>query len=132
MPAAQPALFDTVSRMDPLEFWSSHGLDFKKVTDFLDFDNNELSKLGGVSKRSVRLDERIPVELRDRLEQIANIISLVAEYFEGDPRKTALWFKTPNPLLGGISPRDMIRYGRYKRLIKFISTARQANAGSGS
>ncbi len=131
MPAAQPALFDTVSRMDPLKFWSNHGLGYKKVTDFLDFDNNELSKLGGVSKRSVRLDERIPIELRDRLEQIANIISLVAENFEGDPRKTTLWFKTPNPLLGGISPRDMIRYGRYKRLIKFISTARQANTGSG-
>ena len=131
MPAAQPALFDTVSQADPLEFWSNHGLDFKKVTDFLDFDNNELSKLGGISKRSVRLDERIPSELRIRLEQIANIISLVAEYFGGDPGKTALWFRTSNPMLGGIAPRDMIRYGRYKRLMKFISAARQANSGSG-
>jgi len=130
MTAAQPALFDTVSKADPLEFWSNHGLDFKKVTDFLDFDSNELSKLGGVSKRSVRLDDRIPGELRNRLEQIANIITLVAEYFEGNPRKTALWFRTSNPMLGGIAPRDMIRYGRYKRLMKFINAAKQANLGS--
>lgn len=130
MPAAQPALFDTVSQADPLKFWANHGLDYKKVTEFLDFDSNELSKLGGVSKRSVRLDERIPGELRIRLEEIANIVSLVAEYFDGNPAKTALWFRTPNPLLGGLSPRDMIRYGRYKRLMKFIASARQANAGS--
>jgi hypothetical protein len=130
MPLAQQALFDTVSRTDPLEFWSNNGCDFRKVSDFLDFDNNELSKLDGISKKSVRLDERIPADLQDRLEQIANIITLVAEYFHGDPRKTALWFKTPNPLLGEISPRDMIRYGRYKRLMKFISAARQANSGS--
>jgi hypothetical protein len=130
MPSAQRPLFDTVSQADPLEFWANHGLDVKKVTEFLGFDSNELSKLGGVSKRSVRLDERIPIELKIRLEEIANIVSLVAEYFEGDPSKTALWFRTTNPMLGGISPRDMIRYGRYKRLMKFITAARQANAGS--
>jgi hypothetical protein len=130
MASAQPALFDTVSQKDPLNFWANHGLDFKKVSEFLDFDNNELSKLGGVSKRSVRLDDRIPTELKYRLEQIANIASMVAEYFDGDPAKTALWFRTSNPMLGGITPRDMIRYGRYKRLLKFITTARQANSGS--
>jgi putative toxin-antitoxin system antitoxin component (TIGR02293 family) len=126
----QHALFKNVHQSDPLQFWSNHGLDYKRVTDFLDLNTSELSKIGGVSKQSVRLDNRIPQDLKDRLEQIANICALVAEYFEGDIEKTALWFKTPNPMLGDISPRDMIRYGRYKRLMKFIADAQQANSTS--
>lgn len=127
---AHQALFSNIHRKDPLEFWSQHGLDYRKVTDFLDLDTDELSKIGGVSKRSVRLDSRIPRELAIRLEQIANICALVADYFEGDVARTALWFRTPNPMLGDISPRDMIRYGRFKKLLKFVTEAREANSSS--
>jgi len=124
------ALFQNIHRNDPLEFWSNHGLDYRKVSDFLDLDTEELSKIGGVSKQSVRLDSRIPRDLKERLEQIANICALVAEYFEGNVDKTTLWFRTPNPMLGDISPRDMIRFGRYKRLRKFITDAQAANTSS--
>lgn len=126
----QHALFRNVHQSDPLQFWTNHGLDYKRVTDFLDLNTSELSKIGGVSKQSVRLDIRIPQALKDRLDQIANICALVAEYFEGDIEKTALWFKTPNPMLGDLSPRDMIRYGRYKRLMKFIADAQKASSAS--
>jgi len=115
------------ARSSQVGIWLKHGLDYRKVSEFLGFDTEELSKIGGVSKRSVRLDSRIPQDLKVRLEQIANICALVAGYFEGDIDKTALWFRTPNPLLGDISPRDMIRFGRYKRLLKFVSEAREAN-----
>ena len=81
-----------------------------------------------MSKQSVRLDSRIPKELKERLEQIAVIITMVAGYFEDDQQKTALWFKTPNPSLGGTIPRDMIRLGRYRKLLKFVNEALQANA----
>ncbi|MEX0707795.1 MAG: hypothetical protein WD078_07485 [Woeseia sp.] len=126
----QHALFQNIHRSDPLQFWSNHGLDYKRVTEFLDLNTTELSKIGGVSKQSVRLDHRIPQSLKDRLEQIANICALVAAYFDGDIEKTALWFKTPNPLLGDISPRDMIRFGRYKRLLKFVAEAQEASSTS--
>ena len=128
----QHALFKNVHQSDPLQFWSNHCLDYKRVTDFLDLNTSELSKIGGVSKQSVRLDSRIPQALKVRLEQIANICALVAEYFGGDIEKTALWFKLPNPMLGDLSPRDMIRYGRYKRLMKFIADAQQASSTSGA
>lgn len=123
-------LFNTVPTSDPLNFWANQGLDYSGVSKFLDFDTEELSKLGGVSRKSVRLDERIPRELKERLEQIANICNLVAEFFDGDPIRTALWFRTPNPMLGDISPREMIRVGRYKRLQKFVMQAREDNAAS--
>lgn len=52
---------------------------------------------------------------------------MVAEYSEGDTEKTSLWFRTPNPMLGNISPRDMIRIGRTTRLRKFVTEARKAD-----
>ena len=124
MAATPESLFGTVPASDPLNFWHQGKLDYRHVTDFLEFDTNELSKLGGVSKRSVRLDERIPHDLKKRIEQIAIICTLVAEYFNGNPQKTELWFRTLNPLLGNVAPRDMIRFGRYKKLLNFIQEAR--------
>ena len=131
MPSNDATLFKNVHQTDALEFWSNHGLNYQRVTEFLEFGKNELSKLGGISEKSVRLDQRIPKILKDRLEQIANICALVAEYFEGDIDKTALWFKTPNPMIGDITPRDMIRFGRYKKLYSFVLEARQMNHPSG-
>lgn len=121
-------LFANIPTSDPLHFWSRQGLNYHRVSDFLEFDTNTLSKISGISRKSVRLDNRIPRELKERLEQIASTCALVAEYFGGDAQKTALWFRTPNPMLGGVSPRDMIRLGRYKKLMNFINEARQANA----
>lgn len=123
-------LYDTVSKSDPLEFWANHGLDYSRVSNFLELNKKELSKVAGVSAQSVRFDHKIPNDLKERLEQIANICNLVAEFFDGDAERTALWFRTPNPMLGDLSPRDMIRYGRYKRLQKFVLNAREESAVS--
>jgi hypothetical protein len=117
-------LFETVARSDPLKFWANHGaLDYDKVRNFLGLDKTDLSRVASVRKSSVRFDDRIPAELKERLEQIANICSLVAQHFDDDARKTAIWFQTENPLLGNMSPRDMIRYGRFAKLRRFIYEA---------
>jgi hypothetical protein len=116
-------VFSNVYSQDYLGFVNETALDYPKVAKFLDLDKNEISKLAGVSKKSVRFDVKIPKEVRERLEEIANICQLVATYFEGDAHKTALWFKAINPLLGNVSPRDMIRLGRYKKLLQFVMSA---------
>jgi len=128
MATSSEKLFQNVSKTDPLNFWSTQGLNYRSVSEFLELNANELSKIGGVAKSSVRLDAKIPKDLKDRLEQIANIAGLVAEYFDGDAERTGLWFKTPNPMLGEISPRDMIRHGRYKKLLNFVMQAKSENA----
>ena len=95
----------------------------KKVVDFLELDRYQVAKAMGLDKTQVRLDDQIRKDLKKRLEEIAIICELMAAYFHGDVRKTALWFQVSNPALGGISPRDMIRYGRYKKLALFIRNA---------
>lgn len=116
------ALFNTVSDKDYLGYTASVA-DLKKIGLFLDLGKNDLSKATGQKKDSIRYDTRMPHELQERLEEIGNIINLTASFFEGDLKKTAIWFKTANPLLGDVSPRDMIRYGRYDKLRKFILNA---------
>jgi len=125
------AIINNISQKEFLSFRNNDGeLNYREVVDFLGLDKNAVSKIAGVSKSSVRYDHKIPRELREHLNQINNICQLVAEFFDGDPEKTALWFSTPNPVLGDLSPRDMLRFGRYKKLLKFIINARQ-ESGSG-
>ncbi len=119
-----PALFQNVARHDRLGFWDGETLDYRKVAAFLEFNTQDVSRLSGVSKSSVRFDEKIPLEVKERLEWTANICNLVYGFF-GSEVKTALWFKTPNPLLGNVAPRDMIRLGRYKKLLSFVTQAVQ-------
>jgi len=73
------------------------------------------------------------VQMNDYLvheHEIDNIFSMAQEYFKGDPTRTALWFHSPNPSLGMVSPSDMIRYGRYKKVLSFIVDAINKNIAS--
>ncbi len=60
-------------------------------------------------------------------KQIRKCRRLVSEYFNGCKWKCELWFKTPNPMLGEISPNSMIKMGRVKKLLEFIQDARHGN-----
>lgn len=119
----QPALFRTVPEQDFLGFWGDDVLRADKVARFLNLDRTDVAKVAGVSVKSVRFDHKIPKEVLERLTEIATICGLVAQFFQGDELKTALWFKTPNPLLGGMAPRDMVRLGRYQKLHRFVVAA---------
>lgn len=116
-------LFNTVPERDYLGFWANQTLQAKSVADFLDLDRREIARMAGVSGASVRWDHKIPQEVVERLTEIAVVCSLVAQFFAGDTVKTALWFKTKNPLLGNLAPRDMIRFGRYEKLRRFVMDA---------
>ena len=114
------AVFATIAPDDGLGFYADTAFRPKAVVEFLDLSNADVSHIAGVSKKSVRYDEGVPKDMLERLELIANICNLVAHHFAGDANKTALWFKTKNPMLGDIAPRDMIRFGRYDKLRRFI------------
>lgn len=118
-------LFDTVPE-DRLGFGRGAAFEPKRVNEWLDLRKGDVSRLAGVASASVRFDDHMPTAVRERLEEIATICNLAAEAFDGDSVKTALWFKTKNPLLGDVTPRDMVRLGRYDRLRRFIISARSA------
>ena len=41
-------------------------------------------------------------------DELTGLCDQVIGFVEGDVAKTALWFRRPHPLLGGITPRDVI------------------------
>jgi len=120
VPEGTPKIFDNIYREDSLKFWADHGLDYERVRDMVGLTNDDLSRMVHVAKSSVRFDSRIPPALKERMEQIANCCLLIANHFDGNAHKASLWFKTPNPMLGNVSPRDMIRYGRFSKLRRFV------------
>lgn len=120
-------IFNTVPTHDYLGILKEEDDSSKKVVDFLELSKEDVAKATNLPKSSIRYDERIPSELAQRLLEIGIICELVADYFKGDLRKTALWFRIKNPALGDIAPRDMIRYGRYQKLIKFVQNALAGN-----
>jgi hypothetical protein len=120
-------LFSSVPVQDHLGFWAAHGLDAQRVARFLSLDKREIAHLTDVSPASVRWDHKIPQEVLRYLTEIAVICGLVAQFFSGDATKTQLWFQTKNPLLGNLSPRDMVRYGRHEKLRRIVMDALNEN-----
>jgi hypothetical protein len=116
-----------VPATDHLGFWANQVLNPQSVARFLALDKREVARLANVSPSSVRWDHKIPQEVVEQLTEIAVICSLVAQFFAGDQTKTSLWFQTRNPLLGNLSPRDMIRYGRHDKLRRIVMEALSDN-----
>lgn len=119
-------LFGTVPREDPLRLFPGGATDYEKVVRLLDFKKKDVAIASQISIQCVRYDHKMPKELEERVREWAVALSLVAQYFK-DEHKTVLWFKTMNPLLGNMTPRDMIRIGRFKKLYRFILNALEEN-----
>jgi len=122
-----PSIFSSVPTNDELRLFKGKGIpNYTRVRDFLGYTNEDISIASGVALSSVRFDKKVPSELTERITEWATAIGLVHSFFN-DENKTMLWFKVPNPLLGDISPRDMIKLGRFKKLLKFIQSALSEN-----
>jgi hypothetical protein len=61
----------------------------------------------------------------ERLREIANVANLVG-IRSGRRAEVVFWFELADPMLGNISPSNLIRIGRIKRLHAFVVAAREA------
>jgi hypothetical protein len=122
-----PAIFNSIPTSDELGLLNKTGKpDYNRVRDILGYTKQDIAIATNVRFESIRFDNKIPSELIEQMTEWATAIALVHSFFK-DETKTVLWFKVPNPLLGDVAPRDMIKLGRFKKLLKFIQTARDAD-----
>jgi hypothetical protein len=126
IPLVGTTLFSTVPKEDRLSLFAGGHTDYQRVVRLLDFSKSDVAKASCIPSMSVRYDRKIPKELAERVQEWAIALNMVAQYFQ-DEQKTVLWFKTRNPLLGNITPRDMIRVGRFRKLQRFIQNALDEN-----
>ena len=122
------ALYSTVARKDYLGLMDQGETRCEKVVKLLGFGNREVAQATGLPLSSIRLDAKVPHEVAERIKEWGVVLNLVAQFFEGDVEKTTLWFTMPNPLLGDVPPRDMLRVGRFRRLYRFILEAQAENS----
>ncbi len=119
-------IFNSIPKNDYMHFFVGNKLNAKKIVEALHYKKEDIAVAANVPVNSVRYDNKMPEDLKIRLTEWATALNLVAEFFN-DPEKAVLWFTIPNPMLGDITPRDMIRVGRFKKLLKFIQTALSEN-----
>lgn len=51
------------------------------------------------------------------------LFNKVLDYFDGNVTRARLWFDIPNPVLGGLKPKDYHQKGSFKNLDKLIIDA---------
>lgn len=102
--------------------WKQIGeqVDLQAMAEFLKFNKKQIASAARVSPDSFSYQKRLPPELQQRALEWARVLELVAGFFDNDPEKTAHWFRTPNYMLGGLEPRQMIRFGRAEKLMRLI------------
>ena len=120
-------IFATVPKQDYLSLFHNEMPKYQEVVQFLKFKKKDVSNVTRLPLDSVRYDEKMPHDLQERIMEWAILLNLVAEHFHGNAEKTALWFTVSNPLLGNVSPRNMIRIGRFKKLLKYVLNALAQN-----
>jgi hypothetical protein len=65
----------------------------------------------------------------DNIEKYKEAFDLVFDQFQ-DIDEVKLWFETENPLLGNLTPLQMVKYGRVDKLLKFIKGCREESQSS--
>ncbi len=115
-------LFKTVAKTKPIpKLYDETGdYDWSEIMDFVQITREDLASICEIKVDSVRFDARMTRMTREYLTKILCAIELVGEFFEGNEYKTKMWFQMENPLLGNITPRKMISWGRVEKLHTFI------------
>jgi hypothetical protein len=113
-------IFAVVPEGDLFGIKTNGSFDYQEAARFLDMNKKAVARAAGVSEASVRYDARMPNDLKEFFLELISVVALVSNQFKEDREKTRLWFSMPNPLLGGVTPIQMILLGKHKKLIKFI------------
>jgi len=125
---SQTTIFNTVPKSDVFKFFSRHNtVDGKRVVESLKFKKEDVSAATSIPLASVRYDEKMSALLERCLIEWATALNLVGNHFR-DTNKALLWFQISNPQLGDYSPRDLIKLGRFSKLMRFIQTALEENS----
>ena len=65
--------------------------------------------------------------MENEYDEMHEIVSLIQEHMKWSLDEALLWMDTPNPLLGNVSPMEMIEVGRGYKVMKFVKTAIDEN-----
>jgi hypothetical protein len=80
------------------------------------------------SQKLLNILEKQKADLQKEAALIIQCEGHVEKFFKGDLDKTRQWFKSSSPLLGHLSPDQLIKMQRTDKLLKFIEIQLSENA----
>lgn len=117
---AQPHIFNTVPKRDVFGLYDKGKYKYREIAEILDLKRRDISQAVRVATDSVRFEEdRIPDKMREFLINMVWLLNTTYKHLK-DKHKVTQWLDSPNPVCGGVSPKDMIRMGQYKKLVKIV------------
>jgi hypothetical protein len=75
---------------------------------------------------NAQLDAQTSADKQAEFDNLAVRQRWTPERSDGDAHKVGSWFELAIPVLGNISPRNVIRVGLFKRLLSFVLDSREA------
>lgn len=97
-----------------------------KINSYVFTDNKEPLQISRVLLNYLDQFKNLSQEILTDKEVMSLYNKILSEMNWSHP-KTQTWFKTENPLLGGMSPDEMIKKGRIEKLKQFIEVALDEN-----
>ena len=95
----------------------------KATQNFMEISRTQLAEIFRLSPDKIRPD-RMGRRTQEKLTELAGALEFIAESYNGNKKKSKFWLKTPNPHLGGATPRELVLRGHYKKVIQFILSAK--------
>ena len=123
----QPHIFNTVPKNDVFGFYEEGRIKYKEIAKTLDLKRHDISRATRVSIDSVRYEEnKIPGNMKEFMTNMIWLLHVTHEHLK-DKHKVIQWINSPNPVCGGLSPKDMICMGQYKKLVKIVASYTQGD-----
>ena len=123
MEAHTPPIFNTVPKNDIFGLYNKNKghLKYQAVANTINFNRQEVSKATRININAVKYKEdEIPDKIKEFFISITWLLHTTHTYLK-DKDKVIKWLDSPNPACGGYSPKDMIRMGQYKKLVRIVS-----------
>lgn len=79
----------------------------------------------------MQMDSKLPLKHESKANPknitYQQVLKEIIEFFNYDKDKALVWYMTKNPLLGDISPFEMVKIGKGQKLMKFIRSQLDGN-----
>ena len=82
----------------------------EKISDVLKFNDEQIADIANISSNTIK----------ETLIELVVIINMVNSHYN-NLAKTSLWFELPNSQFYGETPKNIILFGKYEKLLGFVS-----------
>lgn len=105
---------------DPLGFGRDASFKPLAVARYLGLTERDLAALAGIAEHLVRYERPLPRAAVAALDELGEILTLVANAMEGSEERTRAWLSDPSAMGTAASPRALLCMGLAQQVRNFV------------